>query len=150
MLHLLLDCNVVSMSGVSTSVSSTLGYLLLFHPILEYPILRPRRAGAGGRQQEQLRSEEPLWEGKWGRRRHAAAAMPQCQSRENCRTIKDSLQTQITLPPSLSLYFSPGHMHTLGLHDLAQEQHSWRNKKSPLQVKPSVREEIGRTSGAAN
>ena len=41
MLHLLLDCNVVSMSGVFTSVSSTLGYLLLFHPILEYPILRP-------------------------------------------------------------------------------------------------------------
>ena len=43
MLHLFLDCNVVSKSGVSTSVSSTLGYLLLFHPILGYPILRPRR-----------------------------------------------------------------------------------------------------------
>ena len=42
MLHLLLDCNVASISGVSTSVSSTLGYLLLFHPILEYPILRHR------------------------------------------------------------------------------------------------------------
>ena len=41
MLHLLLECNVVSMSGVSTSVSYTLGYLLLFHLILEYPILRP-------------------------------------------------------------------------------------------------------------
>ena len=47
MLHLLLDYNVVSMSGVSTSVSSTLGYLLLFHPILEYPILRPPLARLG-------------------------------------------------------------------------------------------------------
>ena len=28
------------MSGVSTSVSSISGYLLLFHPILGYPILR--------------------------------------------------------------------------------------------------------------